>query len=391
MTSFLTKLLGRLPIGWLQLVHNRMRLFAAIAGVAFANVLIFMQLGFLGALTGSTVIPYKLMDADILIYSPETNTIGDAGTIPRQRMFQALSVTGVTSATPVYTAMLQWDRKDGGSSNLRVFGVDPNVDTLSIPAIKTFKNRLLLEDIGLIDEGTRGVPKEVFDAIKSGSPVSFEVGGRTLTLEGSFDAGAGFDSDGHLVVSDQTFMRLFGHRKAGAPNYIFVKTNPALPTSIVVEEIRALLPSEDAIVDTLTQAAKKDGDYQLTQKPVGIIFGFGVILGIFVGIIIVYQVLSTDVADHLSEYSTFKAIGYKYSFFLGIILEEAIILAILGFIPGIVISLGMYKGAALGTGLPMTMTIFRAISVLLGTIIMCAVSGAVATRRLAAADPADLF
>jgi len=391
MTSFLTKLLGRLPIGWLQLVHNRMRLFAAIAGVAFANVLIFLQLGFLGALTGSTVIPYKLMDADMLIYSPETNTIGDAGTIPRQRMFQALSVTGVTSATPVYTAMLQWDRKDGGSSNLRVFGVDPNVDALSIPAIKTFKNRLLLEDIGLIDEGTRGVPKEVFDTIKSGNPVSFEVGGRTLTLEGSFHAGAGFDSDGHLIVSDQTFMRLFRHRKAGAPNYIFVKTNPALPTSIVVEEIRALLPLEDTIVETLAQAAKKDGDYQLTQKPVGIIFGFGVILGIFVGIIIVYQVLSTDVADHLSEYSTFKAIGYKHSFFLGIILEEAIILAILGFIPGIVISLGMYKGAALGTGLPMAMTIFRAISVLLGTIIMCAVSGAVATRRLAAADPADLF
>lgn len=391
MTLLLTKLLGRLPIGWLQLIHNRMRLLAAIAGVAFANILIFMQLGFLGALTESTVIPYQLMNADILIYSPETNTLADAGTIPRQRMFQAQSITGVISTTSVYIGTLQWDREDGGSNSLRVFGIDPDADALSISAIKEFSNRLRLEDIGLIDEGTRSVPKEIFASIKSGKPVSFEVGGRTLTLEGSFFAGAGFDSDGHLVISDQTFLRLFSHRSAGAPNYIFVKTVPSIHPSILVENIRAVLPAQDSVVRTLAQAAKRDGDYQLTQKPVGIIFGFGVILGIFVGIIIVYQVLSTDVADHLSEYATFKAIGYKQNFFLSIFFEEAIILALLGFVPGIILSLGLYKAAAVATGLPIIMTFSRSIFVLLGVIIMCTLSGAIATRRLAGADPADLF
>lgn len=350
-----------------------------------------MQLGFLGALTESTVMPYKLMNADILIYSPETNTLADAGTLPRQRMFQAQSVAGVVSTTPVYVGTLIWDREDGGSSSLRVFGIDPDADALKIPGIKQFSNRLRLEDIGLIDQGTRSVPKEVFAAIKSGKTHSFEINGRTLTLEGVFSVGAGFDADGYLIVSDQTFLRLFSDRIAGAPNYIFVKTDPGVHSNVIVEKLRSTLPEQDTVVHTLTKAASRDSDYQLTQRPVGIIFGFGVILGILVGIIIVYQVLSTDVADHLSEYATFKAIGYKQSFFLGIIFEEAIILAVLGFIPGIILSLGLYKAAAAGTGLPVVMSASRPGFVLVGTILMCMVSGAIATRRLAGADPADLF
>ena len=262
---------------------------------------------------------------------------------------------------------------------------------MKIPGIKKFSHRLRLEDIGLIDQRTRSVPKEVFTSIKSGKPNRFEINGRTITLEGVFSVGAGFDTDGHLIVSEQTFLRLFSHRIAGAPNYIFVKTDPSVHPNVMVKQLRTTLPAIDSVVDTLAEAASRDSDYQLTQKPVGIIFGFGVILGIFVGIIIVYQVLSTDVADHLSEYATFKAMGYKQSFFLGIIFEEAIILAVLGFIPGIALSLGLYKAAAAGTGLPIAMTTSRSVFVLLGTILMCTVSGSIATRRLAGADPSDLF
>jgi len=118
MTVLLTRILGRLPIGWLQLMHNRMRLIAALAGVAFANILIFMQLGFLGALSESTKLPYELFNADILVYSPETNTLGDAGTVPRRRLYQSLSVAGVMRATSVYIGTLEWEREDGGTSNL---------------------------------------------------------------------------------------------------------------------------------------------------------------------------------------------------------------------------------------------------------------------------------
>jgi putative ABC transport system permease protein len=112
---------------------------------------------------------------------------------------------------------------------------------------------------------------------------------------------------------------------------------------------------------------------------------------VLVGMIIVYQVLSTDVADHIKEYATFKAVGYGQRFFLGIVFEEALILAILGFIPGMIISVILYALVSAATGLPLVMTPARGIMVLLGTIAMCVISGAIATRKLARANPADLF
>ncbi|MEQ8823644.1 MAG: ABC transporter permease DevC [Filomicrobium sp.] len=391
MTALLTRLLGRLPIGWLQLVHNRMRLLAALAGVAFANILIFMQLGFLGALASTTLTPYRAFDAGILIMSPETNTLGDAGTLPRQRMYQALSVPGVASASAVFTGMLEWERENGGTSSLRVIGIDPEFLPLKGEDIISMRDRLRLEDVALLDQDTRGVPADVLKKVRTGNPVSFETAGRTITIEGLFSIGAGFGSDGYLIVSDQTFLRLFPSRSSGAPNYIFVNADPSVSTVDLVERLRNVLPALDARVMTKDDAAQADQDYELTERPIGIIFGFGVAIGILVGIIIVYQVLSTDVADHLAEYATFKAIGYRQNFFLGIVFEEAIILAILGFVPGLLFSLVLYSGVSAATGLPIAMDASRAIAVLVGTILMCAISGAIATRRLAAADPADLF
>ena len=151
------------------------------------------------------------------------------------------------------------------------------------------------------------------------------------------------------------------------------------------------MPAFDTIVQSLDETMAKDTAFQTTQKPVGLVFGFGVVIGILVGCIIVYQVLSTDVADHIREYATFKAIGYPQRFFLGIDFEEALILAVFGFIPGMIIALALYALVASATGLPVSMTAGRAVAVLLGTIAMCAVSGAIATRRLAKANPADLF
>ncbi|MEO1540153.1 MAG: FtsX-like permease family protein, partial [Pseudomonadota bacterium] len=91
------------------------------------------------------------------------------------------------------------------------------------------------------------------------------------------------------------------------------------------------------------------------------------------------------------EYATFKAMGYGQSFFMGIVFEEAIILALLGFMPGIAISLAFYVGLSSATGLPIAMDAATALAVFVGTLVACSVSGAVATRRLARADPADLF
>lgn len=391
MTALLTRLIGRLPIGWLQLVHNRTRLAAAVAGVAFANILVLMQLGFYGALVTSIRLPYDQFNADIVISASDMNTLADSSPLPRQRMFEALAVPGVKSATPLYYGKIDWKQPDGTIRTLDTFGVDPSRITFRTPAINAQLDQLKLADVAIIDRRTRTVPRAVFDAIDQGRTYTFEAKGRTLSVVATFEIGGGFSADGYLVVSDQTFLNLFPQRSAGAPNHIFVTLDPAADRAATLAALRDVLPTYDSVARTISEVVQKDQAFQTTQRPVGIVFGFGIIIGILVGIIIVYQVLSTDVADHIREYATFKAIGYPQQFFLGIVFEEALILALLGFIPGLVIALILYGIVASVTGLPLAMSAGRALAVLVGTIAMCTLSGAIATRRLARADPAELF
>jgi putative ABC transport system permease protein len=391
MTRFLAGLLGRMPIGWLQLRHSMARLAAAIAGVAFANILIFMQLGFMSGLVSSIELPYKALNADILISGSDANTLDDGSPLPRQRMYEALSVPGVAGATPLFLGRIDWRQSDGTVRGLLVLGIDPQATPFSLDEINDNRALLGLTDYAFLDRGTRNVPGEVFKVLADGGQYRFEARSRTLTIVGSFDIGGGFTADGHMIVSDQTFLKLFPQRSSGAPDHILVSMEPGANLGRVQADLQARLPAYDSRVQTIAQATERDQAFNTTQRPVGLIFGFGVIIGILVGMIIVYQVLSTDVADHLKEYATFKAIGYPQRFFLGIVFEEAVILALLGFIPGVIISTLLYSAVSAAASLPIEMTLMRPVYVLLGTIFMCTVSGAIATRRLARADPADLF
>ncbi|MGB7306990.1 MAG: ABC transporter permease DevC [Burkholderiaceae bacterium] len=394
--KFLGRLLGRLPIGWLQLTHNKSRLAAAIAGVSFANILVFMQLGFLGALIDSIRLPYEQFNAQVMISGSDANTLADGSPLPRQRMIEALAVSGVESATPLFIGSIDWKQADGSIRSLMVFGIDPSdsgrsTNTFNNDEINRTLPRIALSDYALLDRKTRNVPKPVINALSVGEPVTFETRGRTLTVTGTFEIGGGFSTDGYMVVSDQTFLKLFPQRVSAAPNHVLLTLATDADSDRTIHQLRQKLPRYDSVVRTIDEAVAADQSFQTTQKPVGLIFGFGVVIGIIVGVIIVYQILSTDVADHLREYATFKAIGYSNRFFTGLVLEEAVALAILGFVPAVFISLALYAGVRSATGLPVEMPFERLVIVLLGTIVMCTLSGLIATRRLANANPADLF
>ncbi|WP_108483167.1 FtsX-like permease family protein [Oceaniglobus ichthyenteri] len=391
MNTLLTLLFRRLPIGWLQLSHSKGRFVAAVSGVAFANLLVFMQLGIMGALNSSTIAPYGLFNADIILSSAAGNTLTDKDNVARVRMFQALGVPGVARATPMYLGNLPFTLPDGTSVSMLTFGVDSTQPGFVAPGIGGDLNQLTLENTALLDLGTRGIPKSVVAGLRTGESFAFEANGKTLLAVGTMDVGGGFLADGMLMMSDQTFLRFFPTRSSGAPSHILLKVADGVSHDTVVARLRATLPAQSVKVQAMPEAAQSDLSYMSTQRPTGIIFGFGVFMGILVGLVIVYQVLSTDVADHLREYATFKAMGYGHSFFLGIVFEEAIILAIFGFIPGLIVSIGLYAGLNAVTGLPVEMEAGRAILVFLGTLAACTLSGAIATRRLANADPADLF
>ncbi|AGI69259.1 ABC transporter DevB-family membrane fusion protein [Octadecabacter antarcticus 307] len=391
MSRLLTYLFGRLPIGWLQLTHSKGRFIAAVSGVAFANLLVFMRLGIMGALNNSTIAPYAMLDADIIVSSDSGNTLTDSDNIAQVWMFRALAVSGVADATPIYIGNLPFTLNDRSSLSLLVFGLDATQTTFVVPSIAQSMGQLTIENTVILDQDTRGIPTSVVEGIVDGDVYPFEANGRTLVAVATMEVGGGFLADGMLVTSDQSFLRFFPTRSSGAPDHILIHVADGVSTETVAQRLRAVLPPESVKVQTAQAAAKADLAFMSTQRPTGIIFGFGVFMGILVGLVIVYQVLSTDVADHLGEYATFKAMGYGQSFFLGIVFEEAIVLAVFGFIPGLIVSIGLYAALVAATGLPVEMDVGRALLVFFGTLAACTISGAIATRRLAHADPADLF
>lgn len=390
MSRLLQRLFGRLPIGWLQLTHNRTRFAAALAGVAFANVLVFVQLGIMNSMAAATLRPYQFFRADIMISAGDANSLTDGGNVARQWLLQAMADPDVVDGASLFIANVPWDRGDKDIS-LTTFGVNPVKTDFLAPEIAADLALLQVQDAAILDRLARGLARAEAAAIRPQSPLSFETEGRTLTAYTTFAGGGGFGGDGYMMVSDQTFLSLFPARSSAAPDHILLSVRPGAQAETVIARLKDLISDPALRIRTFAQAGQDDLRYQQTRRPTGIIFGFGVLIGVLVGLVIVYQVLSTDVADHLREYATFKAMGYGPRFFLGIVLEEALVLGIMGFIPGLIVGTTILTLMGSITTLPLAMTPFMAISVFGGTLVFSALSGAIATRRLAAADPADLF
>ena len=381
----------RTPLGWLQLSHDKGRLLVAIAGIAFADVLMFMQLGFQSALFDSNTRLNRALNADIVLISPQARNTLALSTFTRRRLYQALDIPGVASADTLYLNTITWKNPQTRRETVvQVLGFDPTRSALDLPEVKQQLHKTKLPDTFLFDRGARGDYAEVLPKIDRGETVTTEVQRRTITIGGLFQMGASFGADGTLVTSDQNFLRLFPRRQPASINLGLISLEPGANAVQVVAALKAHL-TDDVNVMTLAEFVNFEKGYWQRQSPIGFIFSLGTAMAFVVGVVIVYQVLSTDVNAHLQEYATFKAMGYRHRYLLSVVFEETLILAVVGFIPGLILPMGLYGLTRQATALPLFMTTSRALIVFILTVLMCALSGAIATRRLQAADPADMF
>jgi putative ABC transport system permease protein len=381
----------RTPLGWLQLSHDKSRLLVALAGIAFADVLMFMQLGFQAALYESNTRLNRALQAEIVLLSPQARNTQALSTFTRRRLYQAMDVPGVAIAEAVYLNTLTWKNPQTRRETIvQVLGFNPVRPVLDIPEVTQQISLLKQPDTYLFDRGARGDYQAVIAELEQGQSVNTEVQRRTITVRGLFHMGASFGADSTLVTSDQSFLRLFPRRQAASISLGLIQLQPESDPVQVASALAMHLP-DDVKVLTREEFIAFEESFWQRQSPIGFIFGLGTAMAFVVGVVIVYQVLSTDVNAHLQEYATFKAIGYRHRYLLTVVFEEALILAVVGFMPGVVLPLGLYGLTRQATALPLYMTTARAMMVFVLTVIMCAVSGAIATRKLQAADPADMF
>jgi putative ABC transport system permease protein len=455
------------PLAWLQLTYEKSRLLVAIAGITFAVVLMFLQLGFRDALFNSAIRLQSNLVGDLVIISPQSTNLVGMRNFSQRRLYQALGMKEVASVNPLYIGIGAWKIKEdpaGQTRNILVLGANPDANVFKMPGAIANIDRVKTEDVILFDRASRAEFGPIVDecgtlALKTSfsddaftckNLVNREVANRKLRVGGLFELGASFAADGAAITSDTNFLRIFDNRRSGLINVGLINLRPDVspfeamrnfilsqPSNTVILPREKLLPDGKRIrnlyqdhigadgkiaheedknkvviskSDLTTDDLKKTQDaaiddtrimtiqgyidfekgYWQKSTAIGFIFTLGTVMGFIVGIVIVYQILYTDVSDHIAEYATLKAMGYGNLFLAQIVIQEAFVLSILGFIPGLGISFGLYNLTKNATLLPLYIW-DKAIPVMILTMFMCVISGAISLRKVQSADPAEIF
>lgn len=395
-------MLHQTPLSWKNLTHDPRRLAAAVCGIGFAVLLMFVQVGFQRALFASQVRLVEGLQGEVFLISPARFALAAEKRFPRTRLMQAQSCPGVQGVYPLYaelaTSILKRvsAEKPTRGRPIRSLGYRLGDPVFRLPGVKENERLLREPNTVLIDLGSRKKQYHVpVDEPAQLATTPVELAGRGVRIVGSFSMGPDFVHEGNLVMSAETFASVFGGRGgASAPlervDIGVVQLRPGADPNRVQRDLEERLPKD---VRAFTRAELKSNERRFwsSTTPIGTVFAAGQVLGFVVGVVICYQVIFSDISDHMSEFATLRAMGYGTRYFLGLVAAEAVWLALFGFVPGALVSTALYVYLEAETGLLMRMNGETLLVVLASTLLMCLASSMLAVRKLLTADPANLF
>jgi putative ABC transport system permease protein len=393
--------LRRTPVAWLQLSHQKVRLLVAILGVAFSIILIFTQLGLRAMLfNGVTLLPENL-NGDLYLISNYAEVIRDSS-FPKIYLYQADAVEGVADVRPLYVSRGKWvDPKllktaeadavdaDIESSSMQIIAFNPNKPVLNLPEVNRQLNLLAVPGSILYDRLSKSVSGNIPQLFANQGQVFSILDNHRVTVIGLFNLGSTFYFDSVAVMSDWNYGQISDKADLEQVSLGVISLEAGANPQEVIKAIKQTLSKD---IKVLTKAELADAEVaEVATWPEGKVLNFGAGIGFVVGIIIVYQVIYTDVSEHLPEYATLKAMGYKDRDLSLVVFQESLILAVMGFIPGYLASFGIYYLMTNFIELPVTMNPAIALRVFILNLLMCIISGAIAIKKLRTADPADIF
>ena len=392
-------------LAWSNLTHQKIRTGVSLVGVGFAVLLVFMQLGFLGAVFTTANLVYDQFDFDVVILSKEYVSLNESSSFLRTRLAQARAAHGVESAWPLTSTIGLW--RDPHPSEGDADGPRPAWSILTLAIEPASMDRLFSCPVGSIFRDAEEFRRDAsllarLDTVlidrssrpEYGNPALWEAighnewNGRQVDIGGDIRIGTGFGYNGLLLTSEETLCR------TGWPDqritHGLLKLRPGADPEAVAAELTALLP-DDVMVLSRARLTTQEQNYWLTSTAAGQFFIAGVFIALIVGSIFVYQMMAADISKHLPEYATIRALGYRSEFLSRVVYSQGLLLAVVGFLPGLVVSLGCYAFIYEKSGIPLAMTPLRAVGVLVLTAIMCLGSALLAVRKVQRANPADLF
>ncbi len=389
----------KIPLAWLQLVRTKVRSLVAVAGIAFIVILMFMQLGFQDALYSSATQLHRNLQGDLFLVSSQYKSLTAIQSFFRSRLYQTLGFNGVESVSPMYLGFAKFKNPVNGEKySIYVIGFEPGKPVMNIPEVEENLDKIKIPDVVLFDRDSRpefGDVAHKFEYLKTDQTIEIypfnSIGGYRVRVGGLFSLGPSFGVDGNLITSDSTFLRIFPNtRPAELIDVGAITLKSGANPQNVQKDLKAHLPN-DVLVFTRQGFIDFEREYWANRTPIGFILSLMLTMAAVVGVVIVYQILYSNISTQLVAYATLKAIGYTTNYLLIVVFQQAFILAVSSYIPGVAFSWWLYDFAMKATKLPIKMSLNNALIVLISTILMCMASGALAINKLRSTDPVDIF
>jgi len=418
------------PLAWKNIKHNKARTAIGVAGVGFAVILIFMQIGFKEAIKKTATQIYDSLDFDLMLRSPAYLHLTEPRAFPRSRVYQAASLPEVAIARPFFLGLSEWqapishlndfqgketdpDDPAGQWRSIITMGTDPH-DPAFIRKDICQKATLLSDpQFVLVDSESKPEygPANSGEFSQADIGVETALGPQRVRIVGLFKLGTGMASNGACLTNPEGYIRACPWQTLDEINFGLVKIHDPNSTANVKRKLQeifgippkvtnaesfrnfdaAALTNTDVEILTRAEVNAHEEHRWVVDTPLGQIFTLGVWVALFVGIAIVYQVLSSDIANMMGEYATLKAMGYGNRYLTLVVLQQSVPLALVGYVPSLLIATILYEVVETASGMPMSMTYQIMLQVLALAVAMCVVSGMGALRKLYQADPADLF
>lgn len=382
----------RLPLALQILLHTPGRLVVSIAGIVLAVVLMFSQAGFRNAMFDSQTELIRCLHGDLFIVSRLKYLLYARDSFPTRRLYQARARPGIQAVYPLYmeTSLAIWQNPvDGSTRPIRVLAFNLDDPVFDIPEVHDQTEALRRPDAILFDEKSR----DYYGRPDPG--VETELSGQKVLVVGTFRLGTDFLTDGNVIMSDHNFLRLFANPASPSPHLDraeigLVRLMPGADLHAVQSDLQQALP-DDVKILTRSELVAMETKYWQESSAIGYIFTLGMAVGFTIGIIICYQILYSNVSNYLPQFATLKAMGFTNRYLIGVVIQQGIFLAILGFVPAVAVAQLLFWGVEALTGLLMFLSVFRIAFIFLLTVVMCTVSGIIAVRGVINADPAEVF
>jgi putative ABC transport system permease protein len=225
----------KIPLAWLQLTREKIKLLVALAGIGFADLLMFVQLGFQNALFDANLRMPRNFNGDILLLSSQSEAIFILRSFSRRSLYQALALKEVASVNPVYINMASWKNPvRGNTRQIMVIGFNPTESILVLPGLNRSNYQTIqMSDVVLFDEKSRKEFGPIAELFKPRNRVTAQIGLHRIRIGGLFSLGASFTADGNILTSDLNFWRLFPERKRSLIDKCLNKINYIFFSKIV--------------------------------------------------------------------------------------------------------------------------------------------------------------